>query len=113
VIEGKQHVARRSIIGKRISRGHLHTGIPYPVQCSLAGMPLSSTTEDSPASAKLSVPPACAVRHEERFHPVATRHHPPAMQRTKVRRRVLACARCRKRKLSVLLCNLASYPFSY
>lgn len=28
--------------------------------------------------------------------------HTPTMQRTRVRRRVLACARCRKRKLSVL-----------
>jgi hypothetical protein len=52
----------------------------------------------------LQTPPSLALRHESAA--------PSMMQRTKVRRRVLACARCRKRKLSVLF-NLANFPYPY
>jgi hypothetical protein len=46
-------------------------------------------------------------------HPVDARYRTPTMDgRAKVRRRVLACARCRKRKLSVEYSH-ATKPFIY
>lgn len=62
---------------------------------------LSSTA--GPSAFATSHISAAVTRRASWARAADTRHQSLTMQRTKVRRRVLACARCRKRKLSVRL----------